>query len=166
MFTGLSVFRSNPDYMITWAKIFSIFKLIFFFKFTNTELWFMKQKQTDSYGTPVKKTCQSVICDDLFKATKIYMHTLMKTHYDTPYNEWAMRFNSVWKYRMKEWVNRLLKYEIFAFKLVEHHYKQRISWSSKTSTKKFPYGETSVRRTYFTAEYRHGEISCGEISSR
>ena len=72
---------------------------------------------------------------------------------------WKRSFSSQWKHRMKQWGNRLLMYAYSNFIWVENQHKQRISWNSKTHTKNFVYGETPVRRAYFTAKFPYGEIS-------
>ena len=84
---------------------------------------------------------------------------------------WDLRFNSLWKYGMEQWLNRPLMCKYFMFILLESRYEQRISWCSKTHAKKFPYGETPygeliLRRNFRTAKYLYGEISYGEISLR
>ena len=49
------------------------------------------------------------------------------------------------------------QYSTFTLALKQH--KKRIRWRSKTHKTKFPYGETSVRRIFFTANFPYGEIS-------
>ena len=70
------------------------------------------------------------------------IHTI-ETHYDTPK---SVTFE----------IQQSMK---TSYETMSEQYKQRISWSSKTQTKNFSHGETSVRRTFFTAYFPYGEIS-------
>ena len=77
---------------------------------------------------------------------------------------------------MKQWVYKVLLCKYLTFALVENQCKHRISWSSKTHTTKFPYGETSsailfygeisVRQNIRTAKFPTAKFPYGEISLR
>ena len=73
---------------------------------------------------------------------------------------------------MKQWVYKLLFYQNLTSTLFEIQYEQRISWSLKVHTTKFPYGEISLRRNFFirrnlrTAKFPCLEVSHGEYFLR
>ena len=82
----------------------------------------------------------------------------MKTHNDTPENV-SFEVRQSMKTSYEAMSEQIINVYTFNFIWIENQYKQRFSWISKTHTKTSLYGETPVRRTYFTAKFPYGETS-------
>ena len=102
------------------------------------------------------------------KTLRTYMHTPLKLDVHCPVSVlrsflhckmrsaeilYVLRFNILWKNRMKQSVYKLISYQNFTFTMIQSQCKPRISWSKKINMTKFPHSEISIRQEIRSAKF-------------